>query len=408
MRTLAFFRSIRFRLAFTYSLLVFALAVAVIGVVNFALERSLQAQSMATGRQFTTIIDPATGDRVTVEREVQLQFVTLEQLVNSRAVDSLQSISLWVIVGLFPASVAIGWFVADRALRPIGSITGVAKDIQRTEDLTRRIALDGPDDELKDLADTFDAMLQRIEDGMRSRRSFVQDISHELRNPLAVMATNLDVVLADETAGLAELRDTALVVRRTVDRTAKTVDELVVFARDEVPDSRRSEIDVARLLAEVVAEHRGPMEAKRVVAEISGDGCRVSVDQPGVKRAVSNLVGNAVRLTRNASTIRCATGCDGGFAWVAVADEGPGIDPRDHAHVFRRGWSGDGGSLGGEGRSGLGLAIARQVAESHGGVLTVRSELGAGAEFVLWLPLRSGADAAAVSDDGVHHDGAMA
>lgn len=398
-----FFRSIRFRLAFTYSLLVFTLALAVIGVVNYALSRSLQAQSVSTGRQFTTIIDPGTGQTITVERDIQLQFITLEQVVNRRALDNLQSISLWVVIGFFPASVAIGWFVADRALRPIGSITGVAKDIQRTEDLTRRIGLAGPADELKDLADTFDGMLDRLEDGMRARRAFVQDISHELRNPLAVMATNLDVVLSDDEAAVADYRETARIVRRTVDRTVRTVDELVVFARDEVPDTRRVAVNLAGLVDDVIAEHRGPLEARRLSVRRDGEAVIASVDQVGVKRAVMNLVGNAVRLSRPGSTIRLATGHQSGMAWIAVADDGPGIDPRDHEHIFRRGWSSNAASLGGETRSGLGLAIARQVAESHGGILTVRSELGAGAELALWLPTDAGAERAAISDDGIHH-----
>jgi signal transduction histidine kinase len=403
-----FFRSIRFRLAFTYSVLVFTLAVAVVGVVNYALSRSLEAQSVSAGRQLTTIIDSETGQVITLEQDVQLQFVTLEQLVSRHAVDSLQSISFWVIVGLFPASVAIGWFVADRALRPIGAITAVAKDIQRTEDLTRRIDLEGPDDELKDLANTFDGMLDRIEDGMHARRAFVQDISHELRNPLAVMATNLDVVLSDADADLDEYMETARVVRRTVDRTARTVDELVVFARDEVPATRRVVVDLGSLLDEVIDEHRGPIEARRLTVERFGSAVTVAVDQTGVKRAVGNLVSNAVRLTSPGSTVRCGTGLMDGLAWVAVEDEGPGIDPRDHEHVFRRGWSGSGASIGGEGRSGLGLAITRQVAESHGGMVTLRSTLGEGAEFVLWLPAAPGADPGAVSGDGIHHLQALA
>lgn len=397
-----FFGSIRFRLAFTYSILIFALAVAVVGIVNFALQRSLQAAPVSSGRQLTTIIDPATGERFTVERQVQLQFVTLEQLVNARTLDEMQRISLWVIVGLFPASVGIGWFVADRALRPIGRITAVAKDIRHADDLSRRIALSGPDDELKDLADTFDEMLDRIEDDVDSRRAFVQDISHELRNPLAVMATNLDVVLADEDADVGEYRETAEIVRRTVERTARTVDDLVVFARSVVPDEKRVEVDLSAMLDEVVAEHARPAESAGVRMEVIGSRVAVSAEPVALKRAIGNVVNNAVRLSRSGSTIRCGTGSWQGFAWVGVEDGGPGIDPRDHEHVFRRFYSKQGGSIGGEDRSGLGLAISRQVAEMHGGLITVDSDLGAGATFVIWLPMIANADKAAITEDGVH------
>ena len=395
-------RSIRLRLALTYSVVVFALAVLVVGVVNLALTRSLEAQAVSGGRQLTTVMDPVTGESVTVERDVQIQFVTLEQLVNARAIDELQRISLWLLLGLFPVSVGVGWFIADRALRPIGEITSVAQDIQRTDDLSRRIDLEGPDDELKDLAETFDGMLDQIEDGVKSRQAFVQDISHELRNPLAVMATNLDVVLADDEAGVADYRETAQVVRRTVDRTARTVDDLVIFARHEVPEAKRTTMDLGEVLGEVLEEHHGVVEARRLRVVLTGTGAIVKADRRGIKRAAGNLVNNAVRLTRPGSTVHCGTGQLRGWAWLAVADDGPGIDPRDHEQVFRRFWSADASSLGGEDRSGLGLAITRQVAESHGGLVTVRSELGAGAEFRLWLPVSAAADRNDITTDGIH------
>jgi signal transduction histidine kinase len=397
-----FLSSIRFRLAFTYSVLVFALAVAAVGIVNVALTRSLREPAVTSGTRLTTIIDPATGQTFTIERDVELQFVTLEELVTARAIDDLRRVSLWALVGMFPLSVAIGWFVADRALRPIGRISGVAKEIQRTDDLSRRIGLSGPDDELMDLADTFDEMLDRIEDGMRSRQAFVQDISHELRNPLAVMATNLDVVLADDDSGVDDYRETAEIVRRTVDRTARTVDDLVIFARDEVPDAKRSVVDLDAVLDEVLAEHHGAIDERRLSVERCGPGATVNADRRGVKRAVENLVNNAVRLARPGTPLRCGSGQTGEWIWVGVEDQGPGIDPRDHEQAFRRFWSDDGTSLGGEERSGLGLAIVRQVAESHGGLVTLRSTLGTGAEFTIWFPASPAADRAQVTDDGIH------
>lgn len=395
-------RSIRLRLALFSTILVFALAAALLGAVNLVLTRSLHAHPVTTGREFATIVDPRTGEVVTIERDVQFQLVTLEELVNARALQELRRISLWLLLALFPLSVAVGWFVADRTLRPIARITGVAREIRRTEDLSRRIALEGTVGELKDLADTFDEMLDRIEAGVEAQRRVVQDVSHELRNPLAVMATNLDVVLADPDASVAELRRAAEVVRRTVDRTAAAVDDLVLVAREEVPESRRVPVDLDALCDEVVEEHRGPLEEQGVTVARRGEGIVVLADRMGVKRAFGNLLANAVRLTRPGSTIRVGCGADGAWAWLGVDDDGPGIDPRDHEHVFRRFWSRAGGSLGGEARSGLGLAIARQVAESHGGVVTVASERGAGAEFVLWLPLRGDAEIGAVTGDGIH------
>lgn len=401
-RTLAFFRSIKFRLALTYSLVVFGLAFLVIAGVNYGLSRSLDDQPVSRQVLYTTFIRPD-ADPITFAQ--QYEMATFEQAVNERALENLRRFSLWAILGLFPASIAAGWLIADRALAPIGRITGVAKEIQAT-DLSRRISLGGPDDEFRELADTFDAMLDRVEAGVERQREFIQDTSHELRNPLAVMATNLDVVLADPAAGVGELRETATVVRRSVDRAARTVDDLVLFARTDVPASARQSIALGEVLREVVGEYQGPIDNAGLDVEMMSDEVVVDADRSAVKRVVANLVNNAVRLTREGSALRSGSGTYGDFAWVGIEDEGPGIDPRDHAAVFQRYWSNDTTSIEAEGRSGLGLAIARQIAHAHRGALTVRSVHGAGAAFVLWLPQSPDADVATITDDGIHplHD----
>jgi signal transduction histidine kinase len=400
LRVPPFISSIRFRLAVTYSVVVFGLGLLGIGAVYYGLSQTLDDNPVSRQLELTTVIGP-TGETLTFGRAVEREMVTLEQLVNERALENLRRYSLWAMLGLFPASLVAGWLIADRALRPIGRITAVAKEIQAT-DLSRRIDLDGPEDELRELADTFDAMLDRVESGVEAQRAFIQDTSHELRNPLAVMATNLDVVLDDPTAGADELRETAHVVRRTVDRATRTVDDLVLFARADVPESARSSVSLREILDDVISEYQGPLEANSLGVEVLGTDVVVDVERSAVKRAVANLVNNAVRLTRTGSTLRVGTGVHDGFAWVGVDDEGPGIDPRDHEAVFQRGWTADDTSIASEGRSGLGLAIARQIASVHRGALTVRSVRGAGAAFVLWLPLEAGSDAAAVTLDGVH------
>lgn len=399
-RLTSFFRSIRFRLALTFSVVVFGMAFLVIAGVNYALSQSLKDQPMAQRIELNTFFDPL-GNRIIVAEQIEGRLVTLEQLTNERALETLRRYSVIALLGLFPMSIAAGWVIADRTLRPIGRISAVAKEIQ-AGDLSERIELGGPDDELKELADTFDGMLGRLEAGAEAQRRFIQDTSHELRNPLAVMATNLDVVLSDPGADVDTYRKTAEVVRRTVDRAAQTVDDLVVFARRDVPAAVRTTLSLREMAAEVVAEYIGPMEERRVDVEVVGEDVAVRVDPDGLKRAFGNLVNNAVRLSREGSTVQVGTGHHHGFAWVGLADQGPGIDPGDHEAVFSRGWSADPTSLGDETRNGLGLAIARQIAKAHGGELTLRSVRGAGASFVIWLPIAAGADHTAITEDGIH------
>src|SRR5262245_21991294 len=244
----AWLGSIRVRLTLLYSILLFGLAAAVVGGVYIGLSRTLDDQPVS--RTYVVQQPVVTPEGVALRQDtVRAEFRSLEQIVNQRALDALRDYSLLALLGLFLASLVIGWFVADRVLRPIGRIVDVARDIQAT-DLSRRIALEGPNDELKNLADTFDAMLGRLQDAFEAQRRFIQEASHELRNPLAVMRTNLDVTLADADASPDELRHTATVVGRNAERMTRLVDDLLLYARQGTRDLDRGPVDLAAIASE--------------------------------------------------------------------------------------------------------------------------------------------------------------
>lgn len=179
----------------------------------------------------------------------------MEALANERALMLLRSYSASALFLLFLASLGVGWFVAGRVLAPIGRITSVARDIQAT-DLSRRIGIGGPPDELKELADTFDAMIERLDGAFDAQRRFIQETSHELRNPLAVIRTNLDVALSDPDPDPAELRRTLEVVGRTAARMSHLVDDLLVYGRLGAPAHELGPVEIGALAAEVGEEFR--------------------------------------------------------------------------------------------------------------------------------------------------------
>jgi len=387
-------RSIRFRLTLLYSGVLFALAALLVASLYLGLSLSLRDEPVSRGRTTELIRDPD-GALRTVQLVASSE---LERRVNEHTLENLRNFSFGALGALFVASLGVGWVIAGRVLAPIGRITAVAREIQATS-LSRRIELEGPDDELRRLADTFDAMLARIDTAFAAQRRFVADASHELRNPLATIQTNADVTLADVGASREALRHSLDVVRRASTRMARLVDDLLALARLEAPGVRAEPVDVAELVAEVGDEFEVGARTRGVGLERAATpGLAARGDRESLKRALANLVDNAVRAAPTGSRVRLGAGRHDGWTWIGVADEGPGIDRAQQGRIFDRFYRVDRGRSRTEGGSGLGLAIVRQIAEAHGGRVHLFSEPGAGAACVLWLPLVQGAGVPPGSD----------
>ncbi len=369
-------RSIRFRYTLLYSGVLFGLAAVLVAALYLVLLMALRGEPVSAGRVCKY------GECI---RLVSLS--EFERLVNSQTLTKLRNYSFGALGVLFVASLGVGWVVAGRVLRPIGRITAVARDIQAT-DLSRRIELPGPEDELKQLADQFDAMLARLDAAFAAQRQFTADASHELRNPLAIIRTNVDVALADPHADPDDLRHTITVVKRASDRMARLVDDLLALARRQEPTLEHEPVDLGVAVTEASDDFVVPAAARNIVLDRAiAPGVVVTGDRDALKRAVANLLDNAVRLAPAGSRIRLATDSEGDRAWIAVADEGPGISPEDQPHVFDRFWRADKARSRADGGTGLGLAIVRQIAQSHGGSIRLQSKVGVGSSFVIWLPV---------------------
>jgi signal transduction histidine kinase len=376
-------RSIRFRYTLLYSAVLFGLAAVVVAAIYLVLMMSLRGEPVSPTytRRWCR---PFSDDCVTVDYYQAREFL---RVVQSVTLTKLRNYSFGALGVLFVASLGVGWVIAGRVLRPIGRITSVAREIQAT-DLSRRIELPGPDDELKQLADTFDAMLARLDAAFAAQRQFVADASHELRNPLAIIRTNVDVALSDPNPDPEDLRHTIVVVKRASDRMARLVDDLLALARRQEPTFEHEPVDLGVVVAEASDDFVVPAAARQIVLDraIAPD-VTVLGDRDALKRAVANLLENAVRLAPAGSRIRLATGSEGDRAWIAVADEGPGIALEDQPHVFDRFWRADKARSRADGGTGLGLAIVRQIVESHGGQVRLQSKVGVGSSFVIWLPV---------------------
>ena len=381
------FGSVRFRLALLYSVLLFGLAAVVVGGLYAGLSREI-GRTILEEVGIDYDISGAEIQGITEDGQVGVNTLEdFEREVDRQALDVLRRYSFAALGLLFFASLAVGWYVAGIVLRPIERITAVARSINAT-DLTRRINLSGPDDELGQLAGTFDDMLDRLDMAFTAQTRFIHEASHELRNPLAVIRTNLEVTMGDDAATVDDLRKTGAVVSRSAERMATLVDDLLDHARAETRQTRVEVVDVSAVVSHVGEEFEIPAATGGITlireseAELLVEG-----DPIALRRALANLVANAIRLTPTDSSISIRAGEIEDWVWMGVQDEGPGLSPSDQQRVFRRFWRGDNtGSFKRDGRSGLGLAIVKQIAETHGGTVRVESELGEGSTFVIWLP----------------------
>ena len=245
----------------------------------------------------------------------------------------------------------------------------------------------GPLDEFRELADTFDDMLDRLDTAFEVQKNFIQEASHELRNPLAVMRTNLDVVMEDPGAEIQDFRSAGEVARRAASRMSVLVEDLLLYAYHERPNLERDPINLAVIVEETVTDFRAAAESEGIefVTDIA-ERLPVIGDSAALRRGLVNLLSNAIRVSVPHSCVMVTAGHDDEKVWLSVRDEGPGIAPAEVDQVFQRFWRGDLASARGEGRSGLGLAIVRQIAEGHGGRVTLRSAVGSGSTFTIWLP----------------------
>jgi signal transduction histidine kinase len=373
-------RSIRFRLTLLYSSVLFALAAVLVASLYFGLSLSIRDEPVSRASRIRVVEVTDQGRRGRTFVDIR-QF---EHRVNENTLANLRTFTFASLGALFLASLGVGWLIAGRVLSPIARITSVANEIQASN-LTRRIQLVGPDDELRRLAETFDSMLDRLESAFVAQRQFLADVSHELRNPLAIIQSNLEVALADAEASPAGRRHAAEAIGRTIARMSRLTDDLLALARLEQADRGRELVDLVELLHEGAGEFGGAVAVRELSFELPPVGrLVVPGERDLLKRALANLLDNAARLAPEGTSIRLDAGKQGGWAWFGVADEGPGVPAADRERIFGRFWRGGGTPRGGG--SGLGLAIVQQIAERHGGEARVFSDGKSGSTFVLWIP----------------------
>lgn len=307
----------------------------------------------------------------------------LTATVHRQAQGAVLSTAAVALPLLVAAAALLSWVLAGRALRPLHQVTATARRLSQ-ESLAERIRLHGPRDEVRELADTFDTMLDRLQAAFDAQQRFVADASHELRTPLAVMRTEVDVSLADPDADVAELRRMGVVLRAATDRAEAMVAGLLVVARTRATGLDVQEaVDVAALVPGAVQAVREEVVARRLRVQCQLVPLWTSGDPALLERVVGNLVENAVRHNHDDGWVLVRSDAQS----LVVSSSGARVDPGTVAQLFqpfRRGGAARTGHRG----SGLGLAVVSAVVAAHSGTVHAEPIAVGGLAVTVTLPSR--------------------
>jgi signal transduction histidine kinase len=299
----------------------------------------------------------------------------------------LLAASLIALAIMVAVSVLLGWFFAGRSLRPLRLITATARRISE-DNLHERLALAGPADELKDLADTFDGLLERLEAAFAAQRRFVANASHELRTPLATMRASLDVAITKPGPLPAQTAVLAGRLRTELDRVDELLDGLLILARAQhgaLPGGDLSGLDDLASAA-IEARSAAISQAGLTVRRAGGCAAQIAGSAALLRRMLDNVVDNAIVYSQRPGWIAVGTWSGPGFARVVVENGGPVLEQAQVAQLgqpFRRLGADRTGSDRG---SGLGLSIVAAIAAAHGGSVSLQARQSGGLQVEITLP----------------------
>jgi heavy metal sensor kinase len=317
------------------------------------------------------------------------QLLVLEVAQSTRYIDDTLrqlrvALVLSIVIGLILAVIS-GSLVARSALSPVKRITRTARSIEAGTDLSRRVAYPGPQDEIGELAATFDSMIDRLDHAFSLQKQFVADASHELRSPLTVIRGNLDVLRRnpDDENRWQSLR----AIETETDRMVAIVNDLLLLAELEAGQVGPEEKVNLKELVQDELDRLVPVAGKRELSAGRLEDLSTRGDARLLQQMLANLVTNAIKYTPDGGAVTVALYRDGDLARIEVADTGIGIAAEHLPHIFERFYRVDKARSRAAGGTGLGLAIVKSIAEQHGGGVAVSSEAGKGSTFTVRLRL---------------------
>ena len=307
---------------------------------------------------------------------VLLQDVILRQVQSI----SLLMAGVTAIIGILGAR-----WITQKALSPVNRLRQMVKNIQ-VDTLSQRVPLDGPPDQVKDLAEAFNHALERLEKAFEMQGRFVADASHEMRTPLATMRTNLEVLQLDPKATLSDYKEMSVTLTRTLDRLERLLNDLLLLARGEL-EVHKVPVNLEALLTEVVQNLMSFAKENHVIINMKvQEGAVVLADERLLGIAFGNLIDNGIRYNRSGGSVEITVfEADNGLI-VQIQDTGEGIPSEEVTRIFDRFYRVEKSRARNRGGAGLGLAICQHIIKLHCGRIDVMSAIGKGSTFTIRLP----------------------
>ncbi|MFI5533038.1 ATP-binding protein [Kitasatospora sp. NPDC051853] len=302
----------------------------------------------------------------------------------STILSDLLSRSLLLLAVFTVLAALLAWWAGRRSLARLHQVTATARRISADRSLDERLALDGPYDEIRELGDTFDAMLDRLGRSFTAQRRFTAHASHELRTPLTVQRTALEIPLAQGRVP-ADLRPAVERALAANARTESLISSLLTLARGESGTLRPRRTDLAEAASAAVRELAGEARDGSVALTVSAGPAPLDGDPELLRQLALNLLANAVRHNHRGGTVELTTGSADGAALLTVTNTGPVLEPEEVPALFTAFHRGR-GRAGGAAGSGLGLAVVEAVATAHGGTVTASARPGGGLTVRVRLP----------------------
>jgi signal transduction histidine kinase len=380
---------LRTRLTLFYSILFFA---AGLGLLALAYTLALQLVPTA-GPRLTRLTPsqqdvlhlckpPPTSSRLIVECQHLISLVGTTQ--NG---DVLAAVKIAAGVGVLVVAVGavvLGRLAAERALGPVRSITDAARQASELR-LGQRLALSGPEDEFKQLADTFDVMLERLDAAFTSQKRFVANAAHELRTPLTAMRTAIEVTLSKPTRTPEQLEEMAARVKRSVERAEATIEALLTLASSELGATASETLDLATAAEDALDGARPQIDQRNITVEATLEPAQTRGDRLLLERMVANLVENAVRHNHAGGWIAIGTHEENGSSVFEITNTGP-LVPADELEGLFEPFARARERLDFQDGVGLGLSIAEAIARAHDSTITASARPEGGLHLSITLP----------------------